>query len=139
VNPGVAALVMGAWLSACTAWPPHGQGGMAERRVPDNSREELPDELKEQLAVLKQDMERAQRMGLLACQPANALTLQRQLASSQRNLYGGMTADAQLSLTNAERTLAELQGHAGPQAGICHPSGGAVNRPLADGMKGPRG
>ena len=115
MNASVAALFMGALLSACTAWPPHGQGGVAEQRVPANSREDLPVELEEQLAALKYGWRFALREGLAACQPARLLELQRQLVSSERNLYGGMPADAQLNLRHAQLMLADLHSQAQQQ------------------------
>lgn len=115
MNAGVAALFMGALLSACTAWPPHGQGGVAEQRVPANSREALPAELQAQLAALKYGWGFAQRQGLAACQPGRLLALQRQLVSGERNLYGGMLADARLSLDNAQLALADLHSQAQQQ------------------------
>ena len=122
VKACIAILFMGALLSACTAWPPHGQGGLGEQRVPANSRETLPAELEEQLAALKHGLQVVQRKGFAACQPAHLLAFQRQLVSGERNLYGGMSADARLSLANAQQTLAELHSRAEQQTdcGIRH-------------------
>jgi hypothetical protein len=101
-------LIIAGLLAGCTAWPPDGEGGMAEARLQSYQQEALPEELQQQLAALEQQMQAAVEAGSAACLPGQWLQVQRQLVRSQRDLYAGMLADGQESLQGAQLALAHL-------------------------------
>jgi len=101
-------LLLAGLLTGCTAWPPDGEGGMAEARLQRYQQEALPEELQQQLAALEQQMQAAVEAGSAACLPGQWLQVQRQLVRSQRDLYAGMLADARESLQATQVALADL-------------------------------
>lgn len=111
------------FLAACTAWPPPGQGGAAERgrtALPPTAERALADRLACSLARFDAVRSGAESQGALTGRVATAAEL---AARAQREAHGGLVRDAALSLDRLEaETVAigvQLPGAARPTPPDC--------------------
>jgi hypothetical protein len=115
------ALLLG--LPGCTAWPPPGQGGQAERgraALPAGTGPSLASRLACALGRFEQLRTASAEAGILTGRVDAAADL---AARAQREVHAGMTRDAALSLDRLEgETLvlrAQLPGPAQPPPAAC--------------------
>ena len=116
VLPAALALLLG----ACTAWPPPGRGGAAERGQQGIATEGATLALAERLGCA-----RARLAGLRAVAADRQLlagqvaTAEETAARARRELHGGLTRDAALSLDRLEAETAAISaGLPGPLPGL---------------------
>lgn len=130
------ALAMALGSVACTRWPEHGAGGMAEIRVPArpecNTCLEYPDpswdELNTQLQLVRGHLDTLVLRGADACLPAHVATARERQRRITRALHGGLPLDAQNDLIIQRDRLAELERRLDyiQNNGSCHVRGSAV-------------
>jgi hypothetical protein len=113
-TPLLAALLM-LGLAGCTAWPPPGQGGAAERgraSLPAGTGPALATRLSCALGRFEQARRASEEAGMLTGRVDAAAEV---AARAQREVHGGLTRDAALSLDRLEaETVALLVQIPGP-------------------------
>ena len=102
------ALILSVFLGACTAWPPQGSGGMAERQSggaplgPENG-------LQFELELLSRHLDVLILEGAELCFPATVVQARQREIRMQRAIAGGLSIDAANDIIIQRELLARLE------------------------------
>lgn len=95
--------------TACSTWPEHGVGGVAELRGTKLENSQRVIAVNHMLSLAQAEFVSLKRDGLRACLPGSENQIEMMLARSKRELHADMLADAASDLYKLNTVLAEVR------------------------------